>query len=256
MPQHPDPFRSVLPELYDALIDWPKRLANEAPLLREMTAGSGSPRVLDAACGTGRHAAMMEEWGMEVSGADASPAMIQQARALHADRPNLSWIVRSFETPAQADESPFGLVLCIGNSLSLAGDADAVHRALDALWTHVAPGGTLLVQVLNLWAVKEGPSVWQKCMAASVGGRQRVLLKGLHRVGARGYIDLIDLSLAEGPPSPRYDQPSFLGIDAQAFQDFARKVGAASLECWGNYQKKPYAAESSPDLIAVVHKSG
>lgn len=254
MPQPPDSFRSVLPELYDALIDWPRRLGNEAPLLREMLERSGSPRVLDAACGTGRHAAMIAEWGLEVVGADASPAMIERSGTLHADRANLSWIVRSFETPAQADESPFGLVLCIGNSLSLAGDPDAVHRALHALWTHVAPGGTLFLQVLNLWAVAEGVSVWQKCVRAAVGGQERVLLKGLHRVGGRGYIDLIDLSPTDASPSPRYDQPSFLGIGAGAFEDFARKVGAASVELWGNYQKKPYTADSSPDLIAAIRK--
>lgn len=46
------------------------------PLLDELPIG----RVLDAACGTGRHAAYLETLGHEVAGVDGSPEMLEHAR--------------------------------------------------------------------------------------------------------------------------------------------------------------------------------
>ena len=56
--------------IYDLLIDWPKRLANETPLFRSLLEQVGATRVLDASCGTGQHAALFHSWGLAVEGAD------------------------------------------------------------------------------------------------------------------------------------------------------------------------------------------
>jgi SAM-dependent methyltransferase len=48
------------PELYDALVDWSKRLAREEPFFRAVFEQVAARRVLDAACGTGRHAALFQ----------------------------------------------------------------------------------------------------------------------------------------------------------------------------------------------------
>jgi hypothetical protein len=55
-----------LTDLYEAMIDWPKRSANEAPFFRRLCEHSIVRRVADVACGTGRHADMFRSWGLEV----------------------------------------------------------------------------------------------------------------------------------------------------------------------------------------------
>ena len=70
-----------LADVYEAMIDWPKRLAHEEPFYRRLFERLGARSVLDVACGTGRHAAMFHSWGLRVEGADLSPAMIDRARS-------------------------------------------------------------------------------------------------------------------------------------------------------------------------------
>ena len=86
-----------LADIYEAMIDWPKRLAAEGPFYRRWFQQAGVKRVIDVACGTGHHAAMFHDWGLEVEGADLSPAMIQRARAAFGEPPGLHWAVRGFD---------------------------------------------------------------------------------------------------------------------------------------------------------------
>ena len=53
----------------------------EAPLMREIVSALAPGVALDAACGTGRHAAMLAELGWSVIGVDATTAMLDVARA-------------------------------------------------------------------------------------------------------------------------------------------------------------------------------
>src|SRR3954454_5319294 len=57
----------------------------EAPIVRGILAGIEPGIALDAACGTGRHAAMLAELGWKVIGVDATPAMLELAKQKVAD---------------------------------------------------------------------------------------------------------------------------------------------------------------------------
>ena len=53
----------------------------EEPAVQELLADAPPGRALDAACGTGRHAAFLATRGHRVAGIDTSPAMLARARA-------------------------------------------------------------------------------------------------------------------------------------------------------------------------------
>ncbi|HEU5472665.1 MAG TPA: methyltransferase domain-containing protein [Actinophytocola sp.] len=55
-------------------------IAREQPIVHAMLAELPAGRALDAACGTGRHAAKLVELGHQVVGVDATPAMLALAR--------------------------------------------------------------------------------------------------------------------------------------------------------------------------------
>ena len=123
-----------LTDVYEAMIDWDKRLGNEEPFYRDLFEQAGVHSVLDVACGTGRHAALFHSWGLHVEAADVSESMIGRARALFGEPPGLRWIVRGFQEPIPAGES-FDVAICVGNSLALASDIrlaeHAVHGVLN-----------------------------------------------------------------------------------------------------------------------------
>lgn len=240
--------------IYDLLIDWQRRLKNEEPFYRELFERVGVKRVLDAACGTGRHAAMFHSWNLEVEGADVSEGMLAECRGRFGEPEGLRWVVRAFDRPAD-EPGTFDAVVCVGNSLALANDRTVVDRAMANFMTALRPGGVCVVQVLNLWAVPEHETVWQKCRRVNWAGTDRVLLKVLRRNGDHGQVDFADLQLTSQSVVPRYDAGEFLGLDADHLVDVARRSGAARVETVGSYGREPYDPATSSDLILVAHRA-
>lgn len=239
-----------LVDVYDSLIDWPRRLAHEEPFFRRAFTEVNARRVLDAACGTGHHAAMFHRWGMDVEGADLSPAMIARCRERYGENERLRWQVRSFEDAVEA-RGRFDADVCIGNSLALAHDAAGVRRAMAAMIAALRSGGVGIIQVLNLWRIQEGPTIWQKCESRTDAAGHRVLLKGLHRVGGRGYVDLIDLRMTSAGLVKRFDTPSFMGIEAEDLAAAVKAGGGRDVRLFGGYDAEPYDRNQSVDLICV-----
>lgn len=238
-----------LTDVYEAMIDWPKRLANEEPFYRRLFARIGARNVLDAACGTGRHAAMFHSWGIESQGADISPAMIARAGAELGQPAGLSWVVRGFAEPIPG--AAFDVVLCVGNSLALAGDLAGVEQAVGRMLAALRPGGALVVQVLNLWRLPEGPCQWQKCRRATIHQREVLIVKGVHRSGTAGYVDLVVADLAK-PGEMQTDSVRFLGLESDHLRAAAQRAGAGEISFFGGYQDQPYNRLASPDLLMVA----
>jgi SAM-dependent methyltransferase len=255
-----------LTDVYEAMIDWPKRLANEEPFYRQVFERAGVRSVVDAACGTGRHAAMFHQWGLRVEGADISPRMIDRARAVFGVPPGLRWVVRGFDqplrpveppgaTPAHADREPwqFDAAICVGNSLALAPDVPTVERAVGQLMMAVRPGGVVVVQVLNLWRLADGPCLWQKAKRAVLPQGDAHVLKGVHRCGSRGYVDLV-LTHPDSGALLHNESVPFLGLEAAELDRVARAADAAQIEFFGGYQEQHYDRNESIDLVMVARR--
>lgn len=241
-----------LTDVYEAMIDWPKRLAHEEPFYRRLFAQSGVRSVLDAACGTGRHAAMLHGWGLRVEGADISPGMIQRAQAIFGQPDGLRWTVRGFDQPVQPAE-PFDAALCVGNSLALAPDRVTVRRAVAQMLAAVRPGGPVVLHVLNLWRLPDGPCVWQKCLRTQLAQGDVLIVKGVHRCGPQGYVELVVAAAADGAIL-KTDSVPFLGLEAADLAEMARGAGASTVECFGGYHDQPYDRHQGVDLVVLARK--
>ena len=242
-----------LTHLYEAIIDWPKRLANEAPFFRRLFEQADARRVADVACGTGRHAQMFHSWGLRVHASDISASMIQRAREMFGESDNLRWKVQSFEHPI-APERSLDAVVCIGNSLALAADANIVSQALRSMLCALRPGGLCIVHVLNLWSLPDGPCIWQKCVKKSATEENVAILKGVHRCTDRGYVELVEIKDSEGAAPIRARSVGFLGLRSQDLEAVAREHAAEEVAFFGNHHDQPYDAERSADLIMVARK--
>ena len=219
-----------LADVYEAMIDWPKRLAHEGPFYRQLFQQLRVRSVVDVACGTGRHAAMFHSWGLKVEGADLSPAMIDRATANFGQPEGLRWVVRGFDQPI-APAEPFGAAVCVGNSLALAPDLAAVEQAIRQMLAAVRDGGVVVVQVLNLWRSARGtlrmaevPADFALLAGADRQGGEAVVLKGVHRCGAQGYLELIVTHLARGALMQSQSTP-LLGLEAPTWSGWPSTPG-------------------------------
>src|SRR5580765_1575561 len=118
-----------LTDIFESIIDWPKRLANEGPFYRRLLERIGVKSVVDVACGTGHHAAMFHSWHLQVEGADISPNMIARAHERFGEPPGLHWALRGYDQHIQS-ENPFDVAVCVGNSLALAPNNATAHETI------------------------------------------------------------------------------------------------------------------------------
>jgi SAM-dependent methyltransferase len=195
---------------------------------------------------------MFHSWGLRVEAADISPNMIESARTNFGEPPGLRWVVRGFDQPVQP-EKPFDAAICVGNSLALARDMATVERAVQEMLTAVRKGGVMMLHVLNLWHLPDGPCHWQKCKRARLERGDVLIVKGVHRSGSGGYMDLIVTPL-DAPTEMQSESVAFLGIEAEDLEQIARRAGASNVELLSNYNNEPYDRQRSVDLIVIADK--
>ncbi len=241
-----------LAEVYDALVDWPRRLDREKPFYMQWFDAVDTDSVVDVACGTGRHAAMFHGWGLTVEGADVDPAMTAQARSMFGQSQGLRFVERSFTEPIRPQE-PFDAAICVGNSLALAPDFESVARVVREMLAALRSCGVAVLQVLNLWRLPDGPCNWQKCCRMGAPPQEVLVAKGVHRAGTKGFVDLVVAPL-DAPHQVRSESVAFLGLEAAQLECMATEAGAADVLFFGGYQDEPYDRQRSPDLIVVALK--
>jgi glycine/sarcosine N-methyltransferase len=238
-----------LTEIYESLVDWPKRLAHEEPFYRRLFERIGARRLVDTACGTGHHAAGFHEWGLEVEAADVSREMIERAQSRFGEPPGLRWVVRGFEEPIDP-ATPFDAALCVGNSLALAPNVAAAERAVGQMLAAVRPGGAVVIQVLNLGRLPEGPCVWQKSLRTTTSQGEALVIKGIHRGAAGGFVDFLIVA----PDGRLLHQESvpLLDLTADGLAAMARRAGAETIEFFGGYRGQLYNRPESADLVMIA----
>jgi SAM-dependent methyltransferase len=119
-------------------------------LLRE--AGVTRGRLLDLACGTGRHAAEFSALGWDVTGLDFSDALLERARL---NAPHARFLLQDMRELDLAGEA-FDAVTCLFDSIGYALDDGGVVAALTAARRHLAAVGALVIEFLHAPALLSG----------------------------------------------------------------------------------------------------
>ena len=107
-------------------------------------------RMLDLACGTGGSTAPYVAHGFHVTGADASEAMLEVARA---KLPQVQFVRQGFlelDLPER-----FHLVTCVFDSLNNLTDAADLERCFARVFHHVLPGGWFVFDLNTSFGVRD-----------------------------------------------------------------------------------------------------
>lgn len=224
------------------------RSSNEAEkfldtLLKRLPLQPGA-KVLDLACGRGRHALALRARGFNVTGVDLSPNNIAHAQGF-ADA-QLQFRVHDMRVPL-GEPNRFDCVLNLFTSFGYFASHAANLLVLQVAAEALRPGGTLVLDYFNTsWLERALVPDESKTLE----GTTFHLTRRLHEGSFEKRIEFID---DEGQPQCFTERVMALRPEhfEQAFAGAGLQVQAA----FGDYDLNPFNPHTSPRLLYVVRKS-
>jgi len=116
-----------------------------APGILDLLSGVGDGQVLEFGCGSGALTRHLLAAGLRVIATDASPDMLDLARAALGESADLRQLTLPGDPLPPADA-----VVSVGHVLSYLPDAAAIEKALTAAAGALRPGGVLAIDILDL----------------------------------------------------------------------------------------------------------
>lgn len=243
---------------YDLLHD---HLVADVAFVSEL-AGETSGPILELGCGTGRLLLPLARQGRQVTGVDASEAMLAVARTKLGGEPKA---VRARVNLKRGDicttqlEGPFDLAVLAYNTILHLAPA-ALISCLQNVSRHLTPGGMLFIDVDNPTEVhdpgQDGLLLLQR--AAYNEEEQAMVVLMVSSVGdgakqTRDTVWLVDISAVGGGAVRRTVARSTLHYYfAHQLVQRLEEAGFALRGQYGDYDGRPYSADESERLLLLA----
>jgi ubiquinone/menaquinone biosynthesis C-methylase UbiE len=234
-----DRIAGVYDELYGTLFDVDATVSLLAAL-----AGGGP--ALELAIGTGRIALPLEDRGVDVTGIDASEAMVAELRAKPRGD-DIPVVMGDFADVGI--EGHFKLVFVVFNTLFNLATQDEQVRCFTNVTKHLTEGGVFVVEAFV-------PDVTRYTRHQTTGvdrlDSESVHLEASRHDPVNQTVDSQHIHLRRGEPvemypvSIRYAYPSELDL-------MARLAGLRLRARWGSWHKEPFTSESKFHVSVYEH---
>lgn len=239
-------FYDTLGDHYDEMTQHVKRLESLRPAMKSLAAKLQLGRVLDLGCGSGAHAIALAAAGVEVTAIDPSEAMIKLAQVNAANAGVKVDFMQATTVDMLADhKSKFDSILCLGNTLPHILDEEKLRGTMAAAKSLLAPGGHLILQLLN----------YERILA------QQERIVGIRKAGARTFVRFYDfnepllrfniLTIAETAEKPQHQ---LISTDLYPWRrtellDLLDSLQYRDLETAANLGGGTFDASASTDLV-------
>lgn len=201
-----------------------------------------SYRLLDLACGKGRHAVYLSQQGYDVTGVDLSPQSIAYAQQFAHE--HLHFHVHDMREPLPY--GPFDFIFNLFTSFGYFQNETENVVALRSAVAALKPGGKLVIDFMNTErTVRELVALEEK----TVEGITFHLARHLEN-------DFIvkDIRFEDAQGQPHHYQERVRALNRERFEEYFSMTELRLAEVLGNYQLDPYSEASSSRMIFVLKK--
>ncbi len=235
---------------YELLGNAEGRLKREGDFLLEALARAPDKRVADIACGLGLHALFLAEHGAQVTATDLSEGMIQHARKTRP-HPSITYEVRDMR---DVSGGPYGLIFCLGNSLSLLQEETDIDRFFASAYAMLAPGGLLVTQTLNY----DSPPLRRARIRVEQATVDDGDIAAVKRFWPENDATLLSITYFAARAASFMDATETVRLRhwrVDRLIDAANKAGLEQESLLGGLHQAPYTASSS-DIVLLAGKPG
>jgi len=198
-------------------------------------------KLIDIACGKGRHAKYFNKKGMNVKGVDLSTNSI--AFAKKDENSTLQFAVHDMREIYQ--ENSFDVVTNLFTSFGYFEKDEDEQKAITAMANNLKSEGILIIDFMNV----------KKVIANLVLNEQKVIDKitfNIKRKVESGHI-IKDIEIIDSSKKQKF-QEKVKAITLADFSEFISGAGLKIIDIFGNYKLEDFNATSSDRLILICKK--
>lgn len=200
-------------------------------------------KILDAACGKGRHSAFLSSNGFEVTGFDLAPESIAEAKKNYADLPNLEFFVHDIRETFRAEY--FDYVFNLFTSFGYFETDDENVKTIQALKNSLHEKGILVIDFFNadkitkILPCKEQKNIDGINFSIEKSLQNRVIVKDIR---------------FEHEGKPHHFQERVMAITEQDFRNYFESCGLSIQACFGSYSLEKFDINTSERMIWILKK--
>jgi len=198
-------------------------------------------KLIDIACGKGRHAKYFHQKGMDVVGVDLSPNSINIAKK--DENKNLQFSVHDMRENYQ--EETFDIVTNLFTSFGYFEDNKDEQKAINAMASNLKKEGILIIDFMNAKKVITNLVLNEK---KTIDGIQFDITRKVKD----GYI-LKDIRITNEKEEQQF-QEKVKAITLADYSEFITKAGLKIIDIFGNYKLDDFDEEISDRLILICKK--
>lgn len=198
-------------------------------------------KVLDVACGKGRHTLFLANQGFEATGIDLSENSIEKAKAMAKEK--CRFLVQDMRESKHLEE--FDAVFNLFTSFGYFDDPADDQKAISAFAGAIKKGGYLVIDFLNPDHVKR-----------NLIPEEEKTINGIHFLIKRSIQDkkVVKEVFFEVDGEPLHYTEKVSLLEKDDFQKLINATGLQIINTFGDYSLNPYHKEDSPRMIHLAKK--
>ena len=200
-----------------------------------------SSKLLDIACGKGRHATYFNSLGFDVIGVDLSPNSITSAK--ENENATLQFAVHDMREVYQ--ENRFDVVTNLFTSFGYFEKDEDEQKAINAMASNLKKEGLLVIDFMNA----------KKIMVNLVASEQKTIddiTFDINRKVSNQFI-IKDIHITDSKTKHHF-QEKVKALTLADFSDFITNAGLKIIDIFGNYKLEEFNAQTSDRLILICKK--
>jgi len=211
---------------------------------------------LDVACSTGFHVIMLRRLGLDASGIDASPKMIQKARNNSVTcGVTVEYILGDFMNMSKRFSEGFDLITCLGDTVAHVKSGQDLRKLFQEVYKSLNPGGLFVIQARNYDFILKHQARFTP-PTGSRNGTEETLFFRLLYCNRKS----LNLSIAKFRWHENRWESSVYTTEIHPYlkkelESALKSVGFAKLDSYRNYNFEDYDPNGS-DVILIAQKKG
>ncbi len=240
---------SKIASFYDRMTGFDHRLKNDYDVIKGLVERFHVKKALDAGCGTGMHTIILAKLGIDVTGFDISPEMLDKAQE-NAEREKVEpELYRAeFEYLPEEWRGAYDTLFCLANSMAGAETKLRLVQALQSFRRILKPKGTAIIQLLNIpWFRESG----RRIIRVSTDGPY-IFIRFLDFVDFLTRFNVMILE-RDGDNFTSYivSEP-ILAIDAELLTNSATEAGFSGVELFSDLHLSRGFESDCDNIVAVL----